>query len=228
MHNFKCACNSCCAITRIRKSKMVNFFWYDVFSQAISAVDLALWDLLGKLKKQPVYALLGGKTKVWCHAYKTMALFINIHCCIEILQERLPVYSTTARPDIAKVLHCNKLLQSACTIIMHTKTQSLEFVGAKIPCAYGPSEGDIGLAKNVELFCKARESVGPDFPLMWVLMKLRNSCRCTVYTDNSKLLLTMRGHCMVGCDFRSFFTFFLTHTHDQGWIATCLWVFPTP
>lgn len=35
-----------------------------IHSQAISAVDLALWDLLGKLKKQPVYALLGGKTKV--------------------------------------------------------------------------------------------------------------------------------------------------------------------
>ena len=35
-----------------------------VCSQAISAVDLALWDLLGKLMKQPVYALLGGKTKV--------------------------------------------------------------------------------------------------------------------------------------------------------------------
>lgn len=33
-------------------------------SQAISAVDLALWDLLGKLRKEPVYALLGGKTKV--------------------------------------------------------------------------------------------------------------------------------------------------------------------
>lgn len=35
-----------------------------VCRQAISAVDLALWDLLGKLRNEPVYALLGGKTKV--------------------------------------------------------------------------------------------------------------------------------------------------------------------
>ena len=27
-------------------------------------MDLALWDLLGKLRKEPVYSLLGGKTKV--------------------------------------------------------------------------------------------------------------------------------------------------------------------
>ena len=33
-------------------------------SQAMSAVDLALWDLLGKLRGEPVYAMLGGKTKV--------------------------------------------------------------------------------------------------------------------------------------------------------------------
>ncbi|XP_064401732.1 L-rhamnonate dehydratase-like [Halichondria panicea] len=90
--------------------------------QAISAVDLALWDLQGKLLKKPVFALLGGKTK-----------------------ERLPVYSTTAEPKIAK---------------------DLGFVGAKIPCAYGPADGDEGLAKNVEIFRRARESVGPDYPLM--------------------------------------------------------------
>ena len=30
---------------------------------AISAVDIALWDLLGKVTKQPVFRLLGGKTK---------------------------------------------------------------------------------------------------------------------------------------------------------------------
>eukprot|EP00731_Ephydatia_muelleri_P036116 Em0202g6a len=90
--------------------------------QAISAVDLALWDALGKIRREPVYALLGGKTR-----------------------DRLPVYCTTARPDIA---------------------QKHGFVAAKIPCAFGPSHGDEGLAKNVEIFRGFREQVGPDFPLM--------------------------------------------------------------
>ncbi|XP_013408765.1 uncharacterized protein LOC106172549 [Lingula anatina] len=90
--------------------------------QAISAVDLALWDLLGKLRGEPVYALLGGKTK-----------------------DRLPVYCTTARPDIAK---------------------EFGFVGSKIPCPYGPSAGNEGLKKNAEFVKGWREKVGPDFPLM--------------------------------------------------------------
>eukprot|EP00747_Dinoflagellata_sp_TGD_P166438 gnl/TRDRNA2_/TRDRNA2_189217_c0_seq1.p1 gnl/TRDRNA2_/TRDRNA2_189217_c0~~gnl/TRDRNA2_/TRDRNA2_189217_c0_seq1.p1 ORF type:complete len:470 (+),score=98.27 gnl/TRDRNA2_/TRDRNA2_189217_c0_seq1:86-1495(+) len=49
--------------------------------QAISAVDLALWDLLGKLRKEAVYMLLGGATK-----------------------QILPMYTTTARPDKGKEL----------------------------------------------------------------------------------------------------------------------------
>ena len=46
---------------------------------AISGVDLALWDLLGKLRQEPVYALLGGKVR-----------------------EDLVFYATGARPDLAK------------------------------------------------------------------------------------------------------------------------------
>jgi len=49
--------------------------------QALSAVDLALWDLLGKLRQEPVYMMLGGATK-----------------------QQLPMYTTTARPDIGKKL----------------------------------------------------------------------------------------------------------------------------
>lgn len=39
-------------------------------SYAVSAVDLALWDALGKLQDKPVYALLGGphKEKMFCYA----------------------------------------------------------------------------------------------------------------------------------------------------------------
>ncbi len=90
--------------------------------QAISAVDIALWDALGKLKQEPVYNLLGGKTK-----------------------QRLPVYATTSRPDLAK---------------------KLGFVGAKFPLPYGPGDGDQGMKKNIEKIKEVRESVGPDFPIM--------------------------------------------------------------
>ncbi len=36
---------------------------------AISALDIALWDLLGKSAKQPVYRLLGGRTKIRIPVY---------------------------------------------------------------------------------------------------------------------------------------------------------------
>ncbi len=46
---------------------------------AISAVDCAVWDLLGKLRQEPVWAMIGGK-----------------------IRERQPMYATGPRPDLAK------------------------------------------------------------------------------------------------------------------------------
>ncbi len=48
---------------------------------AISGVDLALWDLLGKLRQEPVYQMLGGAVR-----------------------DELQFYATGARPDVAKSL----------------------------------------------------------------------------------------------------------------------------
>lgn len=53
----------------------MNYGRKGVAVQAISAVDLALWDLCGKVRNEPVYQLLGGNTK----------------------PSRLPVYATTVR-----------------------------------------------------------------------------------------------------------------------------------
>lgn len=52
-----------------------------VVLNAISAVDLALYDLLGKIRQEPVYALLGGPVR-----------------------DELTMYATGARPDIAEDL----------------------------------------------------------------------------------------------------------------------------
>jgi len=43
--------------------KTMAFGRKGIGTAAISAVDIALWDLLGKSAKQPVYCLLGGRTK---------------------------------------------------------------------------------------------------------------------------------------------------------------------
>ncbi|HXX04964.1 MAG TPA: mandelate racemase/muconate lactonizing enzyme family protein [Xanthobacteraceae bacterium] len=41
--------------------------------RALSALDLALWDLLGKVSRQPVYQLLGGATRDRIRVYNTCA-----------------------------------------------------------------------------------------------------------------------------------------------------------
>jgi L-alanine-DL-glutamate epimerase-like enolase superfamily enzyme len=45
---------------------------------AISAVDIALWDLLGKSAKQPVYRLLGGRTKSEIPVYASRLYSVSL------------------------------------------------------------------------------------------------------------------------------------------------------
>jgi L-rhamnonate dehydratase len=45
---------------------------------AISAVDIALWDLLGQSARQPVYRLLGGRTKARIPVYASRLYSVNL------------------------------------------------------------------------------------------------------------------------------------------------------
>ncbi len=68
----------------------VEFLWQQMFRKtmafgrtgigmaAISAVDIALWDVLGKSAKQPVYRLLGGKTKARIPVYASRLYSIEL------------------------------------------------------------------------------------------------------------------------------------------------------
>lgn len=49
----------------------INYGRKGLTIQALSAVDLALWDCAGKLRREPVYKLLGGKTKNCLPCYAT-------------------------------------------------------------------------------------------------------------------------------------------------------------
>ena len=47
----------------------LNFGRNGVVVSAISAIDIALWDLMGKTLGQPVYRLLGGRTRASIPVY---------------------------------------------------------------------------------------------------------------------------------------------------------------
>jgi L-rhamnonate dehydratase len=99
---------------------------------AISALDIALWDILGQATKQPVYRLLGGRTK-----------------------PRIPVYASR--------LYAAELNQLAAEAQQY-KEQG--YRAMKLRFGSGPTDGALGMQRNVALVRTVRETVGDEIDLM--------------------------------------------------------------
>lgn len=101
---------------------------------AISQVDLALWDLKGKLLGAPVYELLGGPSR-----------------------ERIKTYASMLGYSIEPDLVAARLKEIVAE----------GYAATKWFFRHGPSDGEDGVRKNVELVRTVREAVGPDVDIIF-------------------------------------------------------------
>jgi L-alanine-DL-glutamate epimerase-like enolase superfamily enzyme len=101
---------------------------------AISKIDLALWDLKGKLLNAPVYELLGGPSRDKIRAYASMLGY-------------------SIKPDLA-AKRAREVMEKGYT-------------ATKWFFRHGPTDGQEGVRKNLELIRTIREAVGDDVEIMF-------------------------------------------------------------
>jgi mannonate dehydratase len=106
-------------IEDIWQSAFVSSYWRNgpVLGNALSGVDMALWDILGKRAGLPVYQLLGGKCRkaVDTYVHATGATFKEVEDRVRAFTERgfrhvraqvavpgLSTYGVSSKPDDAK------------------------------------------------------------------------------------------------------------------------------
>ena len=130
-----------------------NAYWRHggIENNAISGVDMALWDIKGKLANMPLYQLFGGKVR-----------------------EGVPVYRHVDGRDIEEI--CDNILRFQEMGITHLRCQCGGYGGA--PYGQTPSTAPIGardgmyldarryIRDTVELFAQIRERIGYEMNLV--------------------------------------------------------------
>ena len=75
------------------------------FIEAVSGIDIALWDITGKARGVPVYQLLGGKQRDRIAAYASSLRFRGLETTLETARTlsgtRVPFYENQNRPKSA-------------------------------------------------------------------------------------------------------------------------------
>ena len=108
-------------------------------SSAIGMVDTALWDLKGKVLNQPVYNLIGGRTKEKIRVYAS-----ELYVCA----------TENGDPDLG-------LTREEAAMYVEQG-----FTAVKQRFGFGPWDGPEGMKKNVALVRTVRETIGGDIEQM--------------------------------------------------------------
>ena len=117
-----------------------------VLMSALSAVEIALWDILGKALGQPIYQLLGGKARDKVRLY-----------CHEGYLERLS-HRKRRRP---------KTRDEEIQLWAQKKTDGWTCIkGSFFPAEHGVIDFPRALAEGIGLLTDIRAAVGPDFDII--------------------------------------------------------------
>ncbi|WP_369282872.1 enolase C-terminal domain-like protein [Oscillibacter sp. GMB15532] len=125
-----------------------NAYWRSgpISNNAISGVDMALWDIKGKLAKMPVYQLFGGR-----------------------LREGIPIYRHAEGRDLEEL--CDRIAEYRAQGVTHLRCQcggyGGEYGSAPASAPHGAPDGvylnaEQYIRNTVELFSSLRQRLGDD------------------------------------------------------------------
>src|SRR5258708_19740308 len=74
-------------------------------TDAIGALDLALWDIKGKVQNQPIHEVLGGMVRNYCECYNTAGIIPGITPGMPIKERAQATVQAAYRPFRSGAMH---------------------------------------------------------------------------------------------------------------------------